>query len=111
MSNKVRNFRLIILLIICFLAGYYFGVTKISYDWKNYKPQISVASKEPPSGIMNVDFAPFWLVWQKLQTDYYDKTKLDPQKMVDGAINGMIQTLGDPFTVYLPPVQNDSFKQ
>ncbi|OGH06706.1 MAG: hypothetical protein A2W22_02330 [Candidatus Levybacteria bacterium RBG_16_35_11] len=111
MSNKVRNFRLIILLIICFLAGYYFGVTKISYDWKNYKPQISVASKEPPSGVMSVDFAPFWVVWQKLQTDYYDKTKLDPQKMLNGAINGMIQTLGDPFTVYLPPVQNDSFKQ
>lgn len=109
--NRVRTFRIAILLIICFLAGYYFGVTKISYDWKNYKPQITVASKEPPSGVSNVDFAPFWLVWQKLQTDYYDKTKLDPQKMVNGAINGMIQTLGDPFTIYLPPVQNDNFKQ
>jgi len=68
MSNRVKNFRLIILFIICFLFGYYFGITKISYDWKNYKPQILISSKEPPSGITNVDFAPFWIVWQKLQT-------------------------------------------
>lgn len=111
MSNKIRNFRIILLLIIFFLAGYYFGVTKISYDWKNYKPQISITSKEPPSGITNIDFSPFWVVWQKLQADYYDKNKLDSEKMVNGAINGMIQTLGDPFTVYLPPVQNNDFKQ
>jgi carboxyl-terminal processing protease len=111
MSNKVKNFRLIIILFICFFAGYLLGTYKIATDWKNYKPQITIASKEPPTDAINVDFGPFWIVWQKLQTEYYDKSKLDSQKMVNGAIAGMIDTLGDPFTVYLPPVQNTSFKQ
>jgi carboxyl-terminal processing protease len=61
--------------------------------------------------VINIDFNPFWTVWQKLEENYYDKTKLDQQKMLNGAISGMVQALGDPFTMYLPPVQNTDFKQ
>ncbi len=96
---------------ISLLVGYYFGVNKINFDWKRYKPQISVASKKPPQAVTNVDFEQFWTVWQKLESSYYDKSKLDPQKMLNGAIAGMVQSVDDPFTVYLPPVQNDNFKQ
>lgn len=105
------GFQLILIIIISALAGYYFGINKISLDWKGYSPKLNVISKEPPSGVTNVDFTPFWTVWQKVSEDYYDKTKLDEGKMLTGAINGMIATLGDPFTVYLPPTQNNNFKQ
>lgn len=109
--KRTRNFQLILVIIIAFLGGYFFGVNKISYDWKNYKPILNVVSKEPPPGLVNVDFNPFWIVWQRLLQNYYDKSKLDPQKMLNGAINGMIQSIEDPFTLYLPPVQNNNFKQ
>jgi carboxyl-terminal processing protease len=72
---------------------------------------LNVVNKEPPSGLITVDFNPFWIVWQKLAEGYYDKTKLDQQKMLNGAISGMVNALGDPFTMYLPPVQNTDFKQ
>ncbi|HZJ18041.1 MAG TPA: S41 family peptidase [Patescibacteria group bacterium] len=111
MKNRVKVIQVGILVLVAFFIGYFFGINKINYDWKNYKPQIKIASKEPPSGISNVDFSPFWTVWQKIEEDYYDKTKIDPQKMLNGAIAGALQSLDDPFTVYLPPVQNDSFKQ
>jgi carboxyl-terminal processing protease len=108
---KNQRFRGIILLLITFLVGYYVGVTKIQVEWKNYKPVIQATSKEPPAEVTNVDFSQFWVVWQKLAENYYDKSKLDPQKMLNGAISGMTQSLGDPFTVYLPPSQNTNFKQ
>lgn len=111
MKNKVHLFQLILIIIITFLAGYYFGVNKVNLDWKNYKPVLNVVSKEPPSGILNIDFHPFWTVWQKLATVYYDKSKIDQQKMLNGAISGMVESLGDPFTIYLPPVANNNFKQ
>lgn len=111
MKNGISKFQLILIIIIVFLGGYYFGVNKINLDWKNYKPVLSVASKEPPPGLINVDFNPFWVVWQKLAENYYDKSKLDQQKMLNGAISGMVQSVGDPFTIYLPPVQNNNFKQ
>lgn len=111
MKNRVLRVQIILLIIITFFVGYYFGVTKVSFDWKNYKPQIKVVSREPPADVTTIDFSQFWIVWQKLQAGYYDKSKIDPQKMLNGAISGMVQSLGDPFTIYLPPSQNSNFKQ
>lgn len=111
MNNRTRIIRVVLIILISFVVGFYFGTTKVNLDWKNFKPVLNVASKEPPPGIVNVDFNPFWNVWQKLLVNYYDKSKLDQQKMLNGAITGMVQSLGDPFTLYLPPVQNSDFKQ
>lgn len=111
MKNKVNFFQLTLIIVISFLVGFYFGVNKVNIDWKRYKPLISVTNKEPPSVLTNVDFSLFWTVWQKIENNYYDKTKIEAQKMLNGAIEGMVQSLGDPFTVYLPPVQNNNFKQ
>lgn len=111
MKSRIKVFQIVIVILIAFFGGYYFGVNKIALDWHNYNPVLSVVGKEPPAGIINVDFNPFWNVWQKLLVNYYDKSKLDQQKMLNGAISGMVQSLGDPFTLYLPPVQNNNFKQ
>ncbi len=109
---KLRTLHWIILILIAGFSGYYFGITKVGVEWKNYKPQISAINKEPPAtGLRTVDFSPFWIVWDKLQVSYYDKTVIDPQKLLNGAISGMVESLGDPYTVYLPPVQNNSFKE
>jgi carboxyl-terminal processing protease len=108
---KNRTLQIVLIELITFLAGYFVGTLKINLDWRNYKPVLNVASKEPPAGVINVDFNPFWSVWQSLLTNYYDKSKLDQQKMLDGAINGMVASIGDPFTLYLPPVANSDFKQ
>lgn len=112
-SLKDRNLKIQIglMVLIALLVGYFFGVNKVNYDWQNYKPQLQITSKEPPSGVIPVDFTPFWTVWQKLETSYYDKSKLNTQKMVNGAIEGMVQSIGDPYTLYLPPTQNTNFKQ
>jgi len=41
-------------------------------------------------------------VYNLLRTEYYDPSKVAPDKLVQGAINGMIKTLDDPHTSYLP---------
>jgi carboxyl-terminal processing protease len=108
--RKIKALQFVILLVISGLIGYYFGINSVSVSWKNYKPSISVTNKEAPVVLSKVDFSIFWNVWGKIEKNYYDKTKLDPQKMLNGAIEGMISSIGDPFTMYLPPVQNTSFK-
>lgn len=109
--KRASRFQTVIIILICVLIGYYFGINKVRLDWKNFHPSVNVASKEPPAGVTNVDFSAFWTVWQKIESEYYDKSKLDPQKMLNGAISGMVGSLDDPFTIYLPPVQNSNFKQ
>src|SRR5437016_2207472 len=108
---KTQTIRFIVALLIGGLIGYGFGVTKVAVDWRNFKPQIEMVNKEPPPSLMHADFAPFWVVMQKIQDNYYDRKALDPQKMLNGAISGMVNSLDDLYTMYLPPVQNTEFKQ
>lgn len=108
---KPTNIRLIIIIIITFLAGYYFGISKVAFDWSNFQPNIQVSSKEPPASMQFADTTRMWDVLSKIETLYYDKTAIDANKLLDGAISGMVASLGDPYTLYLPPVQNTDFKQ
>lgn len=57
------------------------------------------------------DFSLFWNVWDRLNYSYIDKKVMDPQKMIYGAISGMVSSLGDPYTVFLPPEQNSQAKE
>jgi carboxyl-terminal processing protease len=110
-NMKSKNLRLVIIIIITFLVGYYFGVSKIAFDWNNFHPSIQVSSKEPPPSIQTMDMSMMWTVLDKLETMYYDKSAISANKLLNGAIEGMVSSLGDPYTVYLPPQQNTSFKQ
>jgi carboxyl-terminal processing protease len=60
---------------------------------------------------VSADFAIFWDVWQKMFRYFIDAQKLDAQKMVYGAISGMVAAAGDPYTTFLPPKENKDFKQ
>ncbi len=91
------------------LVGYKLGTTDIKVKWDKYSPNVGVSSKLPPDN-KSVDFSLFWNVWDEVQKKYVDKSKLDTQKMVYGAISGMVAAIGDPYTVFLPPKQNQETK-
>lgn len=107
-ASKIRYF---IIIIVAGLIGYYIGITKINIDWKNFKPHVEVVNKEPPPSLMHADFARFWTVLSKIENNYYDRTAIDSEKILNGAIMGMVESLDDPYTMYLPPVKNTEFKQ
>lgn len=69
----------------------------------------TVVDIESPSSI-RVDFSLFWDVWQRIHTFYIDKSSIDTQKLVWGAISGMVNALDDPYTVFLNPKDNKEFK-
>ncbi len=69
-----------------------------------------IVNQEPPVGF-GIDFSLFWDVWQRLFRSYIDRESMDAQKMVWGAISGMVSSLGDPYTVFLPPKENKDFKE
>jgi len=108
---KNTTLRIILIILISVLIGYYLGVNKVAIDWKNYKPSLTIINREPPPILASTDFSVFWTVWENLENKFYDKSKLDVQKMLNGAITGLAQSLGDPYTVYLPSQQNSNFKQ
>jgi carboxyl-terminal processing protease len=48
-------------------------------------------------------FAPFWESWSLVHKNYVDQP-VDDTKLMQGAIRGMIASLGDPHTVYMDPM-------
>ncbi len=50
------------------------------------------------------DFAVFWDAWGIIEEDFIGE--IDRQAMIQGAINGMVESLDDPYTQYVEPEDN-----
>jgi carboxyl-terminal processing protease len=107
--SRIRWVILIIALVIFSGGiGYRLGERKTSVSFTPDKR--IVVNQNAPSQI-NIDFSLFWDVWQRIYRSYIDRASIDPQKMVWGAISGMVNALGDPYMTYLPPKDNKDFKE
>lgn len=89
---------------VIFISGYYLGGSGFKLETASF-PKVSI-SRTIPEDRRDVDFNLFWRIWDIVDESYYDKTKISPQKMVYGAISGMVASLGDPYTSFLPPEEN-----
>jgi carboxyl-terminal processing protease len=107
---KKLNAGALLIALLAFILGWQLGHRDYSLSWKNYTPQIKVTNQQPPQNI-DIDFTLFWQTWDLLSKEYVDKKALDPQKMYYGAIQGMVASLGDPYTVFLPPQSQKSVKE
>lgn len=67
--------------------------------------------KRPPRQLEgNTDFGLFWQAWDLVEQRYVDIGKVERQDMVYGAIAGMMKSIGDPYTVFFPPKENEEFQ-
>lgn len=109
---KTRLSTLILLLAagLGFYLGRLWERRLIKVDWTRTFPQVVIKDRnlDKPE---QVDFSLFWQVWQTLAQRYLDQSKLETQKMVYGAISGMVRSLGDPYTAFLSPDQNAQVKE
>ncbi len=87
-------FLTLILTGVVFSGGYFFA--KFQTTCPACKPE-------------EVDFSLFWEAWAKLQEKFADKEKFDVQKMIYGAISGMVKSLEDPYTIFLNPEDSKRF--
>ncbi len=56
------------------------------------------------------DLSLFWDVWDRLSAQYVDPTAINTDKMVYGAIKGMVSALDDPYSVFMDPQESKEFK-
>jgi carboxyl-terminal processing protease len=79
---------------LSFYSGFYFG-----------KSQCKIC---PPE---DIDFSLFWEAYHKIQELFVDKSKIDPQKIIYGAISGMAKSLDDPYTVFFSQNETKRFEE
>lgn len=93
--NKILGPILVILIVsFGFGLGFFYG-----------KSQCKIC---PPE---EIDFSLFWEAYHKLQEKFVDKGKFNIQKMIYGAISGMVKSLEDPYTVFMPPEETKRFEE
>jgi len=106
--SKIRS---LVLILACTIlvggVGYQLGARKATVT---FSPDKRVVINQSAPSSINVDFSLFWDVWQRLMRSYIERGTMDPQKMVWGAVTGMVNSLGDPYTTFLPPKENKDFK-
>jgi len=91
--------------IIFYFVGYLIGHKNIVFE-TNYKPKITNLELKKPE---SVDFGVFWKAWNAISDKYVGT--LSPQKMVNGAIKGMVEALGDPYSSFLDQTENGQLQQ
>ncbi|MFA5355167.1 MAG: S41 family peptidase [Candidatus Paceibacterota bacterium] len=63
----------------------------------------------PVCALEHVNLSLFWETWEKLESEYVDRGGLDIQSMIYGAIEGMVNSLEDPYTVFMTPEDTQIF--
>ncbi len=109
-TDLSKNFTRFILAIFLFVLGIWVGRNvAIPFLPDANLPKYNVLGKLYAKD--NVDFSTFWEVWDTLNTTYLNKKSLSGQKLVEGAISGLVAAAGDPYTLYYDPTSNKSFNE
>jgi len=91
-----------------FLVGFYFGGANKS----EINKITSLKNKESRLVVEKVDFSPFWKAWNVINQKYVSSGKeITSQEKVWGAIQGLAFSLGDPYTVFMPPSESKIFNE
>lgn len=94
----------VFLAVALFSSGYFLGTSGFKAKVNKAK-NIQIVRELPPDK-HNIDFSLFWKVWDILEAQYFDKSKINRTEMIYGAIEGLVAALKDPYTVFLPPKEN-----
>lgn len=104
---KLRYFVGLLLVILMmpavFVGGYWLGQS-------SWAPINLAGTPITTPEEVEADFEPFWEVWQLIHQEYFQQP-VDDNLLVEGAISGMLETLEDQNTVYLPPQQQASLEE
>ncbi len=116
--NKIfRSTTLAILPVITLLLGWHIGARFEKQSLINMQENLDFlysGQVEEGEQITNpeeeIDLSLMWSVWRLLIDHYIDPNKLEVTPMLYGATSGLVRSLGDQYTVFMTPPENDDFR-
>lgn len=92
------------------LAGVFGGGIFVGFSQRPAIEKVVTLYNKETSKPPEIDFSPFWASWNIIKEKYAADNGFEDQKMVWGAIQGMIGSLNDPYTVFFPPAEKEIFE-
>lgn len=105
-NKKVRKILFIIIIAIVFVGGFQ---TARVYPDLSLPPILQPSFKYSGSLEDKPPLDMFWYVWDRVHESFIDKDKLDNNKLLFGAIKGMVDATEDPYSNYLNPKESKNF--
>lgn len=93
---------LVLVLVACAFGGGFFAGNFVPALRSAATPTQLVSSSGSSQEEQTL-FAPFWEAWDYVHSIYVDRGQLDDTRLVQGALRGMMDSLGDPFSGYWDP--------
>ncbi|WP_434092106.1 S41 family peptidase [Peribacillus frigoritolerans] len=97
---KIKKFTFIMgIFLVIFLTA---GITTIALTFGDEKVESLAPDK-------HAEFEKLYSTYDTIKDNYYEE--IDEEKLVDGAINGMIKSLDDPYSAYMDKKEASSFHE
>jgi carboxyl-terminal processing protease len=106
--NKKSLVVFAIMLAISFGAGFSYGRNALP-SRNGTEDILGLVKGDRTTNQERADFGVFWEAWDLVEENYI-LGPLDEQKMVYGAVAGMVESLGDPYSTFLTPEENDQLE-
>jgi carboxyl-terminal processing protease len=107
---KSRSLPLIVLPLLTLFIGWQLGQNYERANFGGMQPPATSASgtvMNDPEREANISM--LWSVWRLLMNKYVHPEQLTTDKMVYGAIRGLVASVGDPYTLFMTPQENTEF--
>jgi carboxyl-terminal processing protease len=104
-------FLAVFLIASSFWLGLWWGKSHTNSQNEIFKISETNVENKLPVAEKDLDFSLFWKTWDLLKEKHVDKGNLDAQKLIYGAIKGMLQATGDPYTNFFDPQESKSFSE
>ena len=104
-SYSINAFLLIAIIGLVFYFGYFIGN-------QNSKKIVveNITNTENPAKLTS-DFGVFWEAWDLLKKEHIKGTTTPDQKYIYGAVDGLVNSIGDPNTNFFPPEDSKKFEE
>jgi len=109
-KKKIIRVAAFALAAVAFAGAVFYGGYKVGYSKTKLIKIEGVADINPGSEV-SADFSVFWQAWSKIKEQYLRTGQLSEQDMVYGAIKGLAENLGDPYTTFFTPEDAQKFEE
>ena len=111
-SKNPKKFFLVYVITLVILGSFTTGifVGRSNLVQQNVDRQNNILKNKNSDNTDEVDFNLFWDAWELLEKKYIERP-LDYEKMLYGAIDGMVSSLDDPYTSFMDPEKAEEFKE
>jgi len=113
-KQKIKSIVQITIVILLFIGVWTGGFINGSHwGWQVNLPSPfeKILHREKPAEIPAGNMQIFWDTWKTILLKYVDRQHLDTQKMIEGASSGLVQSLNDPYSVFLNKEQTKDLSE